>query len=43
MSTLSGDTPSAGGSITIQGSGQEFRINIEGFTGQVTVERVENP
>lgn len=43
VSTLSGDTPSAGGSITIQGSGQEFRINIEGFTGQVTVERVENP
>jgi prepilin-type N-terminal cleavage/methylation domain-containing protein len=33
------NTPSAGGSITITGSGQTFIITVEAFTGRVTVTR----
>lgn len=31
-------TPSAGGSIDVQGSGLTYRVNIEPYTGRVTVE-----
>lgn len=33
------NTPSAGGSITVTGSGQTFIIAVEAFTGRVTVTR----
>jgi type II secretory pathway pseudopilin PulG len=36
----SGTTPSAGGSVTISGSGAVFRIDVEAYTGRVTVTRV---
>lgn len=38
--TPDGDAPSAGGSIYVSGSGFIFRIDIEAYTGRVTVERV---
>lgn len=34
------NTPSAGGSITVTGSGSRFRIDVEAFTGRVTVTRL---
>jgi len=37
------NTPSAGGSITITGSGQTFLIRVEAFTGRVTVTRQTAP
>lgn len=36
-------TPSAGGSVTITGSGQIFTVNVEAYTGRVTVTRVSAP
>jgi prepilin-type N-terminal cleavage/methylation domain-containing protein len=33
-------TPSAGGKITITGSGQTFEITVEAYTGRVTVKRL---
>lgn len=38
-----GSTPSAGGSVTISGSGSVFRITVEPYTGRVTVTRVSGP
>jgi prepilin-type N-terminal cleavage/methylation domain-containing protein len=35
--------PGAGGSITVTGSGAEFRINVEAYTGRVSVVRVSGP
>jgi type II secretory pathway pseudopilin PulG len=37
------NTPSAGGSITVTGSGQTFVIRVEAFTGRVTVTRQSTP
>lgn len=33
-------TPSAGGTITITGSGQTFEITVEAYTGRVTVKKL---
>jgi len=41
--TLDGDTPGAGGQVTISGSGSTFRISVEAFTGRISVERVDDP
>lgn len=38
-----GTTPSAGGSITVTGSGSVYRIDIEAYTGRVVVTRVSGP
>ncbi len=37
VETASGNTPSAGGTIVIEGQGQTFRLTVEPFTGRVTV------
>lgn len=37
------NVPSAGGSITVVGSGSVFTINVEPYTGRVTVTRVSGP
>lgn len=36
-------TPSAGGSLIISGSGSRFQINVEAYTGRVTVTRISGP
>jgi prepilin-type N-terminal cleavage/methylation domain-containing protein len=36
-------TPGAGGSIVISGSGSQFRINVEAYTGRTSVARVSGP
>jgi prepilin-type N-terminal cleavage/methylation domain-containing protein len=38
-----GDTPSAGGTITVTGSGATFEIRVEAYTGRVTVNRITGP
>jgi prepilin-type N-terminal cleavage/methylation domain-containing protein len=38
-----GTTPSAGGSITVTGSGSVFRIDVEAYTGRVTVTKISGP
>ncbi len=43
VADAAGDEPSAGGTITVEGSGQTFQITIEAFTGRVTATRVEAP
>lgn len=40
VADAAGDEPSAGGSITVVGSGSTFQIAIEAFTGRVTATRV---
>ena len=37
------DTPGAGGTVNVIGSGSEFDITVEPFTGRVTVDRVDTP
>lgn len=39
--TLTGEQPSAGGYVEISGSGQVFRVEVEAYTGRVTVRRVD--
>lgn len=36
-------TPGLGGHIIVQGTDSSFRINIDAYTGRVTVQRVEAP
>jgi prepilin-type N-terminal cleavage/methylation domain-containing protein len=36
-------TPSAGGTITVSGSGQVYTIAVEAYTGRVTVSKVPGP
>jgi len=38
-----GNTPSAGGTIVVSGSGSVFNINVEAYTGRVSVVRVSGP
>jgi type II secretory pathway pseudopilin PulG len=40
VTSATGDTPSSGGYIEVKGAGQIFLIEVEGFTGRVTVQRV---
>lgn len=40
VKTPTGDTPSSGGYVEITGSGSVFRVNVEGYTGRVSVERI---
>lgn len=40
VTSAAGDTASSGGFVEVQGAGQTFRIEVEGFTGRVTVQRV---
>ncbi|MGP1272881.1 MAG: pilus assembly FimT family protein [Phycisphaerales bacterium] len=41
VATLTGETPSSGGSIVIGGQdGTQFRLRVEPYTGRVTVERI---
>lgn len=42
VETLDGDTPGVGGEIVVNGSGQQFTISIEPYTGRVTVERTSD-
>jgi prepilin-type N-terminal cleavage/methylation domain-containing protein len=41
VTTAGGNVPAADGIIEITGSGQLFRITVEGYTGRVSTERVE--
>lgn len=43
VTTPGGNTPAPTGSLTIEGSGQRFRIDVEGYTGRVTVVRLGAP
>jgi prepilin-type N-terminal cleavage/methylation domain-containing protein len=36
-------TPGAGGSVVISGSGSQFRINVEAYTGRTSVVRLPGP
>jgi hypothetical protein len=38
-----GNTPAPTGHLTIEGSGQVFRVDVEGYTGRVTVARLAAP
>jgi prepilin-type N-terminal cleavage/methylation domain-containing protein len=40
VETPTGDTPSVGGYVEISGSGSVFRVNVEAYTGRVSVERI---
>jgi prepilin-type N-terminal cleavage/methylation domain-containing protein len=39
VATPTGDTPSVGGYVEITGSGSVFRVNVEAYTGRVSVVR----
>jgi hypothetical protein len=39
VQTPTGDTPSSGGYVEISGSGSVFRVNVEAYTGRVSVQR----
>ena len=41
VTTAGGNVPAADGIIEVTGSGQLFRITVEGYTGRVNTERVE--
>jgi prepilin-type N-terminal cleavage/methylation domain-containing protein len=43
IADVGGSTPSSGGTIVVQGSGSVFNINVEAYTGRVTVTRVSGP
>lgn len=43
VSDAGGTTPGAGGRIVVSGSGAVFNINVEAYTGRVTVVRVSGP
>lgn len=38
-----GNTPGSGGTVVVSGSGSVFNINVEAYTGRVTVTRVSGP
>jgi len=38
-----GTTPAPTGSVTIEGGTQAFRVDVEGYTGRVTVTRLDPP
>jgi general secretion pathway protein H len=40
VKTPTGDSPSTGGYVEISGSGSVFRVNVEAYTGRVSVVRV---
>lgn len=40
VQTPTGDTPSTGGYVEISGSGSVFRVNVEAYTGRVSVARI---
>jgi prepilin-type N-terminal cleavage/methylation domain-containing protein len=39
VQTPTGDTPSVGGYVEVTGSGSVFRVNVEAYTGRVSVVR----
>jgi prepilin-type N-terminal cleavage/methylation domain-containing protein len=43
VTDVGGNTPSSGGTIVISGSGSVFNINVEAYTGRVSVVRVSGP
>lgn len=43
VTTPGGSTPAPTGSVTIEGSNQRFRVDVEGYTGRVTVTRLDPP
>ena len=40
---LDGPEPGTGGSLEVRGSGSIFTVNIEAYTGRVTVDRADDP
>jgi type II secretory pathway pseudopilin PulG len=43
VTTPGGNNPAPTGSVVIEGSGQRFRVDVEGYTGRVTVTREPLP
>lgn len=40
---LDGPEPGTGGSLDVRGSGSIFSVNIEAYTGRITVDRTDDP
>lgn len=43
ISAPGASTPGAGGRVVVTGSGQTFNVDVEAYTGRVTVTRVQGP